>query len=417
MAVKPDGTGATSVKQTQTDSKATSPAIAVAGRRRCHSWIESFIEHTANLESPEIWRKWSAITMIAATLEQKVWANTGSIIYPNIYTFLVGNAGLGKSRAIMSASNIIREALPETFWGATSMTKAALSDYMNESKRFIANIPNPPIEYNSLVIVADEFSAFMSEYDSSLVSSLVEFYDVNPYSEGRRVSNIRIKISKPQLNILSGSTPSNLIHTLKDYVWEQGLMSRVFMIFAADRPLIDVFNTPPMPKPVNLIHDIKIMSTLIGEFSYTPDFAKAMHNWKVLKQVPIPDHPKLVHYNTRRWAHLLKLTMIASVDRSNNLKLEVEDFNKAMGWLLEAEAKMPFIFKVGSIAPDSRIMDEVIHFVRHQKGAVAEYLVINFMRERTSAMTVRPMLETMVASRMLTIAHVDRNGLRQFTVA
>ena len=87
------------------------------------------------------------------------------------------------------------------------MTKAALSDYMNEAKRFIANIPHPPIEYNSLVAVADEFSAFMSEYDSALVASLVEFYDVNPYSEGRRVSNIRIKIPKPQLNILSGSTP------------------------------------------------------------------------------------------------------------------------------------------------------------------------------------------------------------------
>lgn len=352
--------------------------------------------------------------MIAATLEQKVWAHTGSIIFPNIYTFLVGNAGLGKSRAIMSASNIIREANPEVYFGATSMTRAALSDYMNEAKRFIANIPHPPIEYNSLVVVADEFSAFMHEYDSALVASLVEFYDVHPYSEGRRVSNIRIKISKPQLNILSGSTPSNLIHTLKDYVWEQGLMSRVIMVYAADRPIIDVFNTPAMPKPVNLIHDIKIINTLIGEFSYTPDFAKAMHNWKLLKQVPIPDHPKLVHYNTRRWAHLLKLTMIASVDRSNNLILEVEDFNRAMGWLLEAEGQMHYIFQVGSIAPDSRVMDEVVHFIRSRKGPVDEHLVVNFMRERTSSMTVRPMLETMVSSRMIVTAHVDRTGMRQF---
>lgn len=354
--------------------------------------------------------------MIAATLEQKVWAHTGSVIYPNIYTFLVGNAGLGKSRAIMSASNIIREALPETYFGATSMTRAALSDYMNDAKRFIANIPHPPMEYNSLVVVADEFSAFMHEYDSALVASLVEFYDVNPYSEGRRVSNIRIKIHKPQLNILSGSTPSNLIHTLKDYVWEQGLMSRVIMVYAAERPLIDVFNTPPMPKPVNLIHDIKIINTLMGQFDYTDDFAKAMHNWKLLKQIPIPDHPKLVHYNTRRWAHLLKLTMISSVDRSNKLLLEVEDFNRAMGWLLEAEAQMHYVFKVGSVAPDSRVMDEVVHFIQHHKGPVSEHLVINFLRERTSSMSVKPMLETMVSSRMLVCAHVDRTGLRQFIV-
>ena len=353
--------------------------------------------------------------MIAAVLEQKVWANTGSIIYPNIYTFLIGNPGLGKSRAIMSASNIVREACSEVYFGATSMTRAALSDYMNDAKRFIANIPHPPIEYNSLVVVADEFSAFMHEYDSALVASLVEFYDVNPYSEGRRVSNIRIKIAKPQLNILSGSTPSNLISTLKDYVWEQGLMSRVIMVYAADRPVIDVFNTPPMPKPTNLIHDIKIINTLIGEFKFTPDFAKAMHNWKMLKQVPIPDHPKLVHYNTRRWAHLLKLTMIASVDRSNDLVLEVDDFNRAMGWLLEVESKMHYIFQVGSIAPDSRVMDEVVHFVRNRNGPVDEHLVINFIRERSSSMSVRPILETMVSSRMLVTAHVDNRGMRQFT--
>jgi energy-coupling factor transporter ATP-binding protein EcfA2 len=386
------------------------------GRRRCHSWIESFVEHTANLESAELYRKWSAIAMIAATLEQKVWVSTGSILYPNLYIFLIGHAGIGKSRAIMSASGIIRQALPEVYFGATSMTRAALSDYMNDAKRFIPNIPHAPLEYNSLVVVADEFSAFMHEYDSALVASLVEFYDVNPYSEGRRVGTIRIKIAKPQLNILTGSTPSNLIHTLKDYVWEQGLMSRVIMIYADDRPIIDVFNTPPMPEPVNLVHDIKIINTLMGEFNYTDDFARAMHHWKLLKLTPVPDHPKLVHYNTRRWAHLLKLTMVASVDRTNDLMLEVQDFNRAMGWLLEAEAVMGSVFQVGSIAPDSRVMDEVVHFIKQHPGAVSEHLIVNFMRERTSSVVIGPMLKTMETSRMIVAKSVDSRGMRQFIV-
>src|SRR5262245_6571844 len=204
MAAKPVGIGAsTTPKATPTGSKSTSPAINGPGNRKCISWIESFVEHTANLESPEIWRKWSAIAMIAAVLEQKVWLESGGKLYPNLYTFLVGDPGLGKARAITAASNIIRDHLPYTFFGATSMTRASLADYMVEAKRFIANIPYAPIEYNSLVAVADEFSAFMHEYDSALVAALVEFYDVNPYSEGRRVSNIRIKISKPQLNLLT----------------------------------------------------------------------------------------------------------------------------------------------------------------------------------------------------------------------
>lgn len=387
------------------------------GRRKCLSWIENFVEYTTNLESSERYRRWAAIGMIAAVLEQKVWVNTGSVLFPNLYTFLVGHAGIGKSRAITAASGIVREALPDIFFGATSMTRASLSDYMNEAKRFIANIPHAPIEYNSLVVVADEFSAFMHEYDSALVASLVEFYDVNPYSEGRRVGTIRIKIAKPQLNILTGSTPSNLIHTLKDYVWEQGLMSRVIMIYADDRPLIDVFNTPPIPKPTDLIHDIKIINTLMGEFQYTEDFAKAMHNWKLVKLTPTPDHPKLVHYNTRRWAHLLKLTMIACVDRSNDLLLEVQDFNRAMTWLLEAEGFMPLIFQAGSVAPDSRIMDEVVHFIKQHKGAVEEHKIVNFMRERTSSMTITPMLKAMEGSQMIIVAGVDSKGMKKFTAS
>lgn len=355
--------------------------------------------------------------MVAAALEQKVWVDTGSILYPNLYTFLVGQPGTGKSRAIIAASNIIREALPELYFGATSMTRAALSDYMVEAKRFIANIPHAPIEYNSLVCVADEFSAFMHEYDSALVAALVEFYDVNPYSEGRRVSNIRIKIAKPQLNLLTGSTPSNLIHTLKDYVWEQGLMSRVIMIFASDRPLIDVFNVPKSAKPTDLIHDIKIIYSLMGQFKPTPDFAKAMQHWKLLGFTPTPDHPKLVHYATRRFAHLLKLTMVASVDRTDSLVLDVADFNRAMGWLLEAERYMPLIFQVGSIAPDSRVMDEVVHFIKQHPGAVPEHVIVNFLRGRVPSNSIKPIMEAMKASKLIVCRDVDKQGVGKFTTS
>jgi hypothetical protein len=352
--------------------------------------------------------------MLAATLEQKVWVETGGNLYPNLYVFLVGQPGMGKSRSIMAASNLVREALPEVFFGATSMTRASLSDYMNEAKRILPKIPGPPEEYNSLVVVADEFSAFMHEYDSALVAALVEFYDVNPYSEGRRVSNIRIKISKPQLNILTGSTPSNLIHTLKDYVWDQGLMSRVIMVYSSDRPVIDVFNEPAKDKPKDLLHDLKVINALQGQFAPTKRFSDCMHNWKLMDYKPEPNHPKLKHYNSRRFAHLIKLAMIASVDRRVDLRLDVDDFNLAMTWLVEAELAMPNIFKEGSIVPDSRVMDEVAHFVR-LRGKVSEHLIRNFIRERVPAMHIEYIMKAMESSRLIVAHGADvKTGLKLF---
>src|SRR5438552_2612168 len=141
-------------------AKSSNPAINGSGKRRCESWIDSFVEHTSNLESAPIFRKWAAISTIAAALEQKVWVDTSSPLYPNLYVFLVGNAGIGKTRAIMSALGFIRE-LPELHLGATSMTMASLVDHMNEAKRTIINMPDPVIEYNALMICTDELSAFM----------------------------------------------------------------------------------------------------------------------------------------------------------------------------------------------------------------------------------------------------------------
>jgi hypothetical protein len=107
--------------------------------------------------------------------------------------------------------------------------------------------------------------------------------------------------------------------------------------------------------------------------------------------------------------------MIACVDRSNDLVLEVQDFNRAMAWLLEAENQMSLIFQVGSVVPDSRVMDEVVHFIKQHPGAVEEHIVVNFMRGRTSSMTIGPMLKNMEAARMIVAVGVDSRGMKKFT--
>lgn len=387
-----------------------------SGRRACESWVNKFIELTESLESAIIYRRWSAIAMIAATLEQKVWLNLGTPLYPNLYTFLIGEPGIGKSRAIMAASSLTREALPEMFFGSTSMTRASLSDHMNEAKRFFHNIPHTPIEYHSLVIVADEFSVLMDQYDTALVAAFVEFYDCNPYSEGRRVANIRIKVQRPQLNMLAGSTPSNLLYTLKDHVWDQGFMSRVIMVYSEDRPLVDVFDTKPLEKSKELIHDLKLMNVIHGEFTWTQGFREVMNKWRMVGLEPMPTHPKLKHYCTRRWAHLLKLCMISSIDRDGNLVLDVQDFNRAMTWLVEAENTMPKIFHVGTSSSDSRVMDEVKYFVQQKNGGCSEHQVVNFARTKVQSYAIRNLIETMLASRQIIVKCVDKKGLRIFTV-
>lgn len=323
--------------------------------------------------------------------------------------FLVGHAGIGKTRAIRAAMEFIQE-IPELHLGATSMTMASLVDHMNEAKRTIVNLPNPIIEYNSLLIGADELSAFMDQFDTGLIAGLTTFYDVVPYSQGRRVKDIRIKIARPQLNILCGTTPSNLVRFIPEFAWEQGFTSRILMIYSSEQPIIDVFNTPKVEKPKDMIYDLKVINSLVGEFGWSNEFATAMHNWKLLGYEPRPKHPKLEHYNTRRFGHMLKLCMVASVDRSSALQLEIEDFNRAAKWLLEAESWMPDIFTSGVGSADSKAMDEVLHYIeKYGPKGISEHQVVNMIRSRiVQGSQAVNILKTMEAAGMIKATMIEK---------
>ena len=373
-----------------------------SGRRRCPSWIESFVEHASNLESAPIFRRWAAIATLGAVLEQKVWLQTSAPLYPNLYIFLVGHPGVGKTRTVMAAGKFYRE-LPEFHPAPTSMSMASLVDSLVDAKRTFINLPNPPLEYNSMFIVADELSAFMHKFDDEIIGGLTTFYDVTtPYSQRRRGNDLRILIKHPQLSILSGTTPSNLIKFMPENAWDQGFTSRVIMIFSDERIISDdFFAHSARDLPSDMVHDLSIINALCGQFEATEDYRNAINNWRKVGQSPVPNHPKLLHYNTRRLAHLLKLSMIATVDKGNLLLLDKESFNRAMGWLLEAEEVMPEIFKAGGTGADSKAMDEIYHYIMAsdlKRLGVPEHKVVNFARERVPAHSVMRVLEVMERS-------------------
>jgi len=134
----------------------------------------------------------------------------------------------------------------------------------------------------------------------------------------------------------------------------------------------------------------------------------------------VPNHPKLIHYVTRRRAHLYKLSMVAAIDRSNALILTVDDFNRAMGWLLEAEDTMHEIFKAGATNADAAAMDEILHFVMiNDKGrGVNEQKIIRFAADKIPFNSILRVIEIMEGSGQITIRGVDRTTkLRYYSVS
>lgn len=381
-------------------------------KRKCASWVDTFVANTEALEAPTLFRKWTAITILGAVLEQKVWLMTSSVLYPNIYAFLVGHPGTGKTRSIREGKKYLAE-IPDFHFAPTSVTGASLVDALVEAKRSMVIPPDPPIEYNSMMITAEELTAFMHEYDNEMVGILSAFYDPDPYQQQRRGKDIKIKIKSPQISILSGTTPSNLLKFLPEFAWDQGFTSRVMLIFSDERIQGDDFDESKVKVKfsTDLVHDLGIINTVYGKFQVSADYRTAVNNWRKLGEPDVPRHPKLIHYNTRRKVHLYKLSMIAAIDRSNTLLLTREDFNRAMGWLLEAESQMPSIFREGATGADGRAMDEILHYVElaDVRGhGIPEHKLVTFARERLPAHSVLRAIDVMEKSGMISVVGIDR---------
>lgn len=341
-------------------------------------------------------------------------------LYPNQFIFLVAHPGVGKTRTMKEGKHYV-EKMPEPFIAPISVTFASLVDSLVRSKRHIIR-DTGPVEYNSIYVCADELGAFIHKFDNEMIDGLSAFYDPTPYSQTRRTSDLKIKIKSPQLNLICGTTPGNLLNFMPEKAWSQGFTSRLIMVFSDERIIGDDFAEDTITHSADLESDLSVINNLYGQFSITDEYRAAVNHWRQLKEQPVPTHPKLLHYITRRRVHLYKLSMISSIDRSNALILTKEDFNRAMSWLLEAESTMPAIFKSGASTTDGESIEEIVHFVKYQYEKtgkpVSETLITQFAAKRIpihSVMNVVNILER--TGRINCVSQNKLTGLRSFIPA
>jgi hypothetical protein len=204
----------------------------------------------------------------------------------------------------------------------------------------------------------------MPEYNADLVAALTKFYDNNWYKEAKRVGHVRHDIDKPNMSVLTASTPTNLMQTFRQNVWSQGLTGRIMMVYSGEDKKHNPLDATVEKVPPELEHDIQVIFSYYGQMSWTTEYNKVQKAW--FENGGGPEHPLLENYNARRQSHLYKLSMISSVDRGDDYTLRIEDFERAKEWLTEAEVEMTRVFEAGYTTQDRQVMDEVIAFLKRE---------------------------------------------------
>jgi len=253
----------------------------MAEGRHLDNWIDGYVKYLENTESPDIFKKWVAISTISAVLKRKCcleWHTHGDT-YPNMYIVLVGPAAIGKGISMGPALDLLN-ALGIKI-SAQSVTRQALIEDMLECTE-TRQVGTEMIQETSITIFSEEFSVFLGHQQVELVSNLTNWFDCPRTWTYKTKARGEEKLHGLYVNIIGATTPGILQKSLTEDALSGGFTSRVVLVYSDKKSKIvpipaitknekDLYN--------KLLLDLQRISELQGHFRVTDEFIERWVDW------------------------------------------------------------------------------------------------------------------------------------------
>lgn len=347
-------------------------------KRNFPDWISAYLDFTSNTEPCEMYRRWCAISCVAAVLQRKCWIRWEKKYYPNVYIVLVSPPGAGrKGTAMGPIKPFLRElGIPIT---ANSVTGAQLIKSIKKAKSAVRLGEDSVVtEHHSITVFSEEFTVFLGYNQLDLMTYLIDWFDT-PEGDWIRetATQGQYSIENIWVNILGATTTDFMRSAMSAESAGGGLLSRIIFIYANKRgklvptphimkvngkwvPAPDIYS-PSDPNRVKLTNDLRIIHSMSGEFTITPEFLELYIPWySNIDSERGRFVGPLASFSERRQVHLLKLCMIISASRSQDRQITGLDFQRALAYLNEAEVVMPKVFRGFGEADNAYIIQSIM---------------------------------------------------------
>lgn len=303
------------------------------------SAINEWLDLMEEFESPRDYLTWGFITAVSAILGKRSCLKLGPFITvrPNLFTVLIGPAGVRKSSAIGAIKKLLAPTTvrfgPSDTGGQRHGLMAALEGHappetdrkLNPSVIFPALFgKNKQRAPNDLFLVASELGRLFGTSSRELADFLVDLWDGEDVIYQTRSGETRSY--GPVVSMLGATTPSSFATMIPENAAGHGILSRILFVHADKN-----YKSVPMAPAVSpgwverykaLQDKLLMVDDLSTEFAFTKDALGIYES--LYKYTPELTDPRLGAYIHRRPTMLLKVSMTLCALRETYLINETD---------------------------------------------------------------------------------------------
>lgn len=350
--------------------------------RKLPDWLNGFMKFTEQSEPQDSFRLWTAISVIAAALQRKVQISWGHITwFPNLYIVLVGPSASRKGTAMGPGLDLLSD-LGVTM-AAQATTRQALIKRLKDTTYTDVQADGKMEFHSSLTVFSKEFTVFLGYHNRELMSDLCDWYDCDKRWKYETISRQTEEIIGVWVNIIGATTPDLISASLPPDAIGSGLTSRIIFICEESRGKIipvHFLSQAEINLRQELLEDLEQINVLSGKFRFTPDFIDRWTDWYVVEgQLKNKfNDPRFEGYTGRRATHVMKLSMIMSASRTNEMVITAGDLDRAISTLEWAEQKMSRVFTGVGKSQIAETLPQIFAFISRKGETTLEELLQTF---------------------------------------
>lgn len=375
-----------SIKQMETNKDEKKDIIKY--KRKCPNWIEAFMAWTIpRSEVATEFIQWTALWTIAAALRRRVYipkeAGLGSwTCYPYLYIMFVAPPGYRKTTTVSYAIELL-EKVPNFPLPPTLITLTGLVD----------DIKNAP--ESSIYLTMEEFGDLIIKGGKEMYEFLTSMYDGKKALRQKTMLRGLESAEKPTINLLAGTTPEWISDNIPRSLLGGGFASRVIWVYGDKLRRRRLYYTPEELQCLKLQPflqtDLNHIATLNGEVKLPEDSKLFMENWYQELEQRYRGF-KYPGYLNRKHVLAHKIAIICKAAYSDELSLDIEDFQNAIYILESVESKLGLVFQGVGKNEYSLEMRDIVQFIT-DKGRVQDTTLREHFQNAASPAKLEELLQ------------------------